>query len=250
MKMPPAIARPRKSRATWIPGPRGEKGDEARLRGGRSVQRDEADIEHEEAHDDCRDRGRQEDDPPAREPRGDRRAERDADREDGEIGGDHLLAAAKGVLDQGRQEREDHRADQPEPADHQAAAPDPVVAPDIPEQARRRAENVALDDEVGRLAAALRDAAAREPGEHGEDHDHGDVGGGAAALGDGKAAGDGAEEDREKGGALDQSVARGQLVTAEIVGQEAILDRPEKSGEHAEEEEGKEEDGNRIEEEA
>ena len=64
----------------------------------------------------------------------------------------------------------------------------------------------------------------------------------AAVLG-GEAAGDGAAEDREEGRALDQRVAGRQLAFGEMIGQDAVFDRPEQRADDAEQEQGQEQAG-------
>ena len=72
---------------------------------------------------------------------------------------------------------------------------------------------------------------------------------GRRAAGGGEAAGNRAEEDGKEGCRLDQGVACRQFVAIEALRQEAVFDRGEKGGEHAEEEEGEEEDRDRLEDE-
>ena len=47
---------------------------------------------------------------------------------------------------------------------------------------------------------------------------------------------DGAEQDRHEGRAFDQRVAGGQLFLLQVIGQDAVFDRPEQRGDHAEQE--------------
>ena len=70
--------------------------------------------------------------------------------------------------------------------------------------------------------------------------------GGVAAILGGKPAHDGAEQDGDKGRALDQSVAGRQLRAGEMVGENAVFDRPEQRRDHAEQEQRKEQHGYRM----
>ncbi len=76
---------------------------------------------------------------------------------------DDALVAADGVLDQHRQQRQHHRADEPEPRRDQAADPQPAVAVQMPEQRHRRRPRVAIDGEPGRGGAGLGNERGREP---------------------------------------------------------------------------------------
>ena len=64
------------------------------------------------------------------------RANRDADREHGEAVGHHAFAAADAVLDEGRQQRQRHEADHPEPRDDVRAAPQAPVRLQLAQQRR------------------------------------------------------------------------------------------------------------------
>ncbi len=66
----------------------------------------------------------------------------------------------------------------------------------------------------------------------------------------GNAAGNGADEDGEEGRAFHQRVAGGQLGGGELLGQDAVFDRPEQRRNDAEEAERDEQDRHRVEEEA
>ena len=49
-----------------------------------------------------------------------------------------------------------------------------------------------------------------------------------------ESAGDGAGEDGDKGGALDQGIAGRQFGALQMIGQDAVFHRPEQSAQHAE----------------
>ncbi len=70
-----------------------------------------------------------------------------------------------------------------------------------------------------------------------------------AALG-GIAANHGAKDDGDEGGAFDERVARRQLLGRQVIGQDAVLHRPEEGGDHAEQEERQEQQRQRMEGEA
>ena len=67
----------------------------------------------------------------------------------------------------------------------------------------------------------------------------------AAVLG-GDAADDGAEQDGDEGRAFDQGVAGGEFRTGEMIGQDAVLDRTEQRGDHAEQEQRDEQQQHRM----
>src|SRR6476620_5061783 len=71
------------------------------------------------------------------------------------------------------------------------------------------------------------------------------MGGIAAVLG-GDAADDGAEQDGDEGRAFDQGVAGGEFGTGEMIGQDAVLDRTEQRGDHAEQEQRDEQQQHRM----
>ncbi len=75
----------------------------------------------------------------------------------------HAFGAADMVLDQGRQQRQRHRADQPEPGDDVRAAPQPLVAPELAQQRERRCPRIARDGEVGRGRSGRGDGARERP---------------------------------------------------------------------------------------
>ncbi len=67
--------------------------------------------------------------------------------------GDDLLAAADVVRHQRRQQRQDQRADQPEPARHDRAPPQPRIGAQLLDERAGRRKDVAVDGEVGRAFA-------------------------------------------------------------------------------------------------
>ncbi len=185
-----------------------------------------------------------------REPGGRERANRDRNGEDAEISGDDLLGRAQHGLHQRRHQRQCNRADQPEPAGDEAAPPQAVVAPQILEQRSGRARDVRFDAKVRCGLPGARDEQARGPAQDGEHHDHGAEHRRMAAFGRGKPAHDGAEQDRHEGRAFDQRVAGGQFLLLQVIRQNAVLDRTKQRGADAEQEQGREHDGQRMQPEA
>ena len=103
MKRPPDSARPKKSIAMRsVAPPLEELADRQRRRGRARSRSHAAEVEREDAHQHGGDGRRQQDDAAVGQPGGEARAQRDADREDREQQGDHLLVAAEHVLDQRR----------------------------------------------------------------------------------------------------------------------------------------------------
>ena len=109
-----------------------------------------AEVDGEQAQQHRTDQGRQQNDAPGREPGRQPRADGDRNREDRQAGRDHLLVAAEHVLDQRRHQRERDRADQPEPAGHQRAPPQPRILAQELQQTGGGGEDVLLHHEVRR----------------------------------------------------------------------------------------------------
>ena len=75
------------------------------------------------------------------------------------------------------------------------------------------------------------------------DHHHAGEGGGVAAALGGEAADDGAGQDGDEGRALDQRIAGRQFGFGEVIGEDAVFDRPEQRRDHAEQEQRGEQHG-------
>ena len=122
MNRPPAMASPARSTAEADAAQRAEQRRRSpeKLGDRRDAPGREAEIDREHAEQDGAEHRRQQDDAPGREPGREAGADRDRDRENGEAGGHDLFVAAEHVLDQRRHQRERDRADQPEPAGHDA----------------------------------------------------------------------------------------------------------------------------------
>src|SRR5579883_3419984 len=140
--------------------------------------------------------------------------------------------------------RERNRADEPEPARHQAAPPQPRLRLEVAQQLEGRGRDIALDDELRRPLAGARNEAGEEPAQHREHH-HQAAEQPGIAFG-GVSARDRADQDGEEGCCLDQRVAGGQLGFGEMVGQDAVLDRTEQCSDDAEPEQRDEERDDRV----
>ena len=191
----------------------------------------EIDRKHAKQH--AADQRWQNDNAPRGEPRGETGTHGDRNGKDREEEGDDSLGAADVDCREWQQERHDDDADQPEPAHHQRAPPQPRIGSQLLDQRAGGDEDVAVDRKLRRALAGGRDEPARNPaGERGEDHQPGEVDRIAVALG-GKTGRDGADQDREKSTAFDQRIAGRELFAGEMVGQDAVFDRPEQRSERA-----------------
>ena len=109
-----------------------------------------------------------------------------------------------------------------------------------------RAQDVGIDRQIRRRPRRLRDEEARRPAQQGKDHHHKGQQRGLAATLHRNAAGDSAAEDREKGGTLDERIARRQLLALQMIRQNAVFDRPEQRADHSEQEQGDKQQRQRI----
>ena len=196
----------------------------------------QGEIEAEQRHHRRADRSGQQHDPALRHPGRDGRADGDRHGEHRQIGRDGDFAAAERVFDHGGQDGKDDGPDQPEPGCHERSAPDAAVGAELGDQVPCRTQYVAVDDEVGRLRAGRRDVAADEPAAGRQDHHHRAEHQDAYAVGGDEAADDGAAEYGGEGGGLDPGVGAGQFLALEMVGQDAVFDRPEQRRNDAEHE--------------
>ena len=114
------------------------------------------------------------------------------------------------------------------------------------QQRAGRARDVGIDAQVGRALAGARDQQARDPAQQREHHDQRAEHRRVVALLGGEAADDRAEQDRHEGRAFDQRVAGGQLLLLQVIGQDAVFDRAEQRGDHAEQEQRDEHDRDRV----
>ena len=205
-----------------------------------------AEIEREQTEQHRGDQRRQQHDAPVREPGGKRRADAHGDRKDREEYGDNGLGAADVDGHERRQQRQDQGANEPEPAHHDRAPPQPRVRADISDQGCGRNQNVAVDDEVRRPLTCAWDIEARNPArERGHDHEPGKVDGIAFASRRNSRR-DGAKQDGEKGAAFDQRVAGRQLSALEMIRQDAVFDRTEQGSQSPECEDGEKQHDERM----
>ena len=149
---------------------------------------------------------RLEHDAPARDRRREARTGAHRNGEQREIDGDRVLIAADQRLDQRRQQRQHHDADQPEPARHHGAPPQPRVGAQMPDHRRRRSGDIERDLQMRRALAGRRNGQRRQPADkrkadeqRRERHD--------VAAARCQPADDGAGEDGDEGGAFHQRVA-------------------------------------------
>jgi len=137
-----------------------------------------------------------------------------------------------------RQQRQQDCADQPEDAGNHGTAPKLGIHPQIAEQPAGRAQNVWVNLQIRRRPGGFRDEQARAPAKDGEQHHHDGEHCRITASLHRHTAGDRAAEDRQKGGALDQRVASRQFLPSQMIGQDAVFDRPEERTYQAEHEQG------------
>ncbi len=71
-------------------------------------------------------------------------------------------------LDHRRQQRQHDDADQPEPARHQRAPPQPLIGAQMLDQRPGRGRDVLVDDQIGRGLAGLRNEQCRDPAQQRE----------------------------------------------------------------------------------
>jgi len=157
----------------------------------------------------------------ARQPLAKHRAEADAQREQGKDQRHHTFIAMQPVLGKGRNLREIHRAEEPEPgvadqrARHRRTLPQPHahdlpgLAEDIPVQCQLRQRGMGKGNE-----AAGQVAEHRHP-HHTARHQRGIV-----AAGHEQASANGATKNRQEGAGFHQRIAAHQLVLAQCLGQD------------------------------
>ena len=115
----------------------------------------------------------------------------------------------------------------------------------LPDDAPGRGDHVLVDLEPRRADPGRRDQARRCVAGDGDDHHlRHDAAAGAAVL-RGQSAHDEAADDGGVGRALDQRVAGDQLLAPQVIGQNAVFDRPEQRGDAAEPEQRQIEQGQR-----
>ncbi len=203
-------------------------------------------IEAEGAHEEGTDGSRQQHDAAAGEPGGEPRARRDGDGEHREQGRHHGLGTVEALAyEDGSSDRITAPTSQ-----NQLTISEPRHRPGCRPRGRaaapRRAGDVGIDAQGRRRLAGGGDRPGRQPAQHREGHDHRAEGEGAAPHGGGEPRHDGAEQDREEGRGLDERVAGGEFVPAQVIGQDAVLDRPEQARDRAEQAERHEQHRHRM----
>src|ERR1700733_14726069 len=132
-------------------------GDADRIDRGHQSRRGPAEIEREQSDQHRADKRRQQHDAPGREPGGKAGADGDRYRENGEEEGNDLLGATDIVRNQRRQQRQNQRADEPEPARDDRPPPQPLVGANLLEQRAGGPEDIAVDVKIGRARRHFRD---------------------------------------------------------------------------------------------
>ncbi len=125
-----------------------------------------------------------------------------------------VLGAADDIADEGRQHRERHGADQPEPGNDQRAVPQTLLRLEIADQRQGRSPRIAGDHEIGRRRAGGRNHARRQPAGDRDRHDDRRDDRWRLVLAGGEAARDRADEDGREGSGLDQRIACGKLLAS------------------------------------
>ena len=213
--------------------------------GGRAVQR-QGEIERHEADEDACHGRRQHQGAAVDKPGRQSGAERDADREHREIDRHDQLVAAEHDLDHGRQQTEDDRADEPEQADEDRAVPQSAILPQVAHDVVGRADEIVVDLEVRRPLAAAGNRQGREPAHRREAERQERQPPGRAAVFCRQRRDEGPGDDGDERRALDERVARRQVVHRKMVRQNPVFDRAEQRREHAEEGERDEQDRQRM----
>ena len=151
---------------------------------------------------------------------------------------------------QGRQHRQDDGADEPEPARHQSAPPEPLIGAHVLDQADGRGGNVRIDLQIRRAFAGARNEQARDPGSGCRDQHQPREMERIAAIAGRKPGDDSADQNGDERSAFDQRVALGQFFALQMIGQDAVFDRAEQCCNHAVEKDGEKQHGDRMKREA
>ncbi len=158
------------------------------------------------------------------------RADADADREGEQEQVHHRLVAAQQVLAEGRELREEHGAHRPEPGDPDDRAEHRDVALGMAQDRPGLAEDVGVELQVRCGRPRLRDEQAGAGADRGDRHQRSGDEVQAVLAVDQHPAEHRAEEDRKERSRLDQGIAADQLVLRQVVGQDAVFERPEEGG--------------------
>ena len=157
----------------------------------------------------------------------------DRDREDRQEDGDDALAAANVEGHQRRQQRQHQRADEPEPARHHGAPPQPRLAADVFDERPGRGEDIAVDRQVRRAFTGRRDEPARDPACRATTPSSARRSGWDRRRPSPPARRRWCRENGKEGPALDQRIAGRQFGAGEMVGQDAVFDRAEQRSDHS-----------------
>jgi hypothetical protein len=172
------------------------------------------------------------------------RAHGDSDREHGQRKSEHAFAGPDVVLDHGRQQRQRHEADEPEPRHDLPTGPQAPVGLELIEEGQCGHPWIGRDDEPGRRRAGGRDQAGEQPGNDRQRQHNGDDHVGAVRLRNGNSAGNRSREDGEEGRTLDESVAGGKLARLQFLRQNSVLHGAEQRRDDAEQRQRQEQDRN------
>ena len=204
----------------------------------------------EQADQHAADQRRQQHDAPVREPGRQARSDRNRHRENGEKERDHAGGAADIMFRQGRQHRQDDDADEPEPARHQRAPPQPPIGAHVFDQVDGRGGDVGIDLQIRRAFAGARDEQARDPGSGCRDqHQPGEMEGSPPSP----AAKPATMVPIRMAMNVPPSTSAlpaGQFFALQMIGQDAVFDRAEQRGDHAVEKDREEQHGDRVKREA
>ena len=164
--------------------------------------------------------------------------------------GHHAFGAADAGLDERRQQRQRHEADQPEPGHDVRAAPQAPVGLQLAQQRHRGCPGVAVMARPGAAGPAAGMARANAQDATASARMTTTTSSGLLASATAMPPAMVPIEDGEEGRAFDQRVAGGQLGGLELLRQHAVFHRPEQRGDDAEQPERHEQDRHRVQEEA
>jgi hypothetical protein len=152
-------------------------------------------------------------------------------------------------FDDHRHERQRDRADRPEPTRAERRDPLAVIGAHFRNHPPRRGEDIWVDLETRSADAGRRDKPRRGVAGERNRHQLGHHAEARAALRRGETADDEPADDRREGRALNQRIAGDELLAPQMVGQNAVFDRPEQGRDAAEPEQRHIEQGERGEDE-
>ena len=247
------------SRAPILPRPcldRGEERNDEQARGGGIEEQLEGDAQAESAHkefhernfaarprhrvgrkpevdrqgrdDEQKERRRRKLDASARQHGGAERSGGDPESEN-EIDRDFDVDPAADLgLDDHRHERKRDDPNRPEPACGERGHPLAIIGADFPNDPPGRGDDVPVDFEAGRPDAGRRDETRGPVAGESNDHQLRNDARGRTAFGCSETADDQSADDRGERRALDQRVGCNEFLPSQVIGQDAVFDRPEK----------------------